>query len=315
MGDVPRHVAGRHRHRRRRRWSAIAADRAVPPPPAARAGGRAGGVRCRGRAHTGGPAPLPGGAAGELRGQYFAEWKPLDFTSVVGGSLLVLIAVVVGPDGAPGHRSPLGPSIAFVGLTVGWALYSTRTVAVAAAMLVPITAHVYSGGPRPASPPGRRETGAVLALAAAFLAAAGRRRRRALRTSRRTSPRGRAPVDDLPAGTVVLNDWGQGGWMMWRWPEPRLRDPTGTATSSPTRSWTGTSALDATGPGWVTDVQRTGRGVRARSNRGRKLAYGLELDGLDGAAPQQGPGADGGAARLGRPVGARSRRPDRAVRG
>ena len=196
---------------------AIAADRAVPRRRLLALAAVPVGCAVAAALTPVGPRLYPAVLLVGGRGQYFGEWKPLDFTSVVGGALLVLIAAVAVRMVRRGSVSSW-TDIAFVGLTVGWALYSTRTVAVAAAMLVPITAHVYSGWPRPASPPGRRETGAVLALAAAFLAVL------AVAVPRTADeppdePSWASAVDDLPAGTVVLNDWGQGGWMIWRWPE------------------------------------------------------------------------------------------------
>ena len=197
----------------------IAADRAVPRRRLLALAAVPWRVPSRPRSPRSGPRLYPAVLLVDGRGQYFAEWKPMDFTGVVGGALLVLIAVVAVRDGPPGHRHLRGPRSLLVGLAVGWALYSTRTVAVAAAMLVPIAAHAYSGRGRGRPRRlGRRETGAVLALAAAFLAVL------AVAVPRTADeppeePSWASAVDDLPAGTAVLNDWGQGGWMMWRWPD------------------------------------------------------------------------------------------------
>ena len=123
-----------------------------------------------------------------------------------------------GPHGPPGHRSPLDRDRS-VGLAVGWALYSTRTVAVAAAMLVPIAAQVLlrvaaaaprrpaAARPGPCSPWPPPSSPCWPSLVP--------------RTADEPpdEPSWASAVDDLPAGTVVLNDWGQGGWMIWRWPE------------------------------------------------------------------------------------------------
>ena len=56
--------------------------------------------------------------------------------------------------------------------------------------------------------------GAVGCLAVLALAGAADRRPAPDRT--RT---GCPTLDDLPAGTAVLNDWGEGGYLMWRYPE------------------------------------------------------------------------------------------------
>ena len=252
---------------------AIAADRAVPRRRLLALAAVPLGCAVAAALTPVGPRLFPAVLLVGGRGQYFGEWKPLDFTSVVGVSLLVLIAAVAVRMVRRGSVSTW-TDIAFVGLTVGWALYSTRTVAVAAAMLVPITAHVYSGWPRPASPPGRRETGAVLALAAAFLALL------AVVVPRTADappdePSWASAVDDLPAGTVVLNDWGQGGWMIWRWPELDFVS-NGYGDIFTDAELDRNLRLDAAGTGWVTDAQRTGAAY-ALVEPGTKLAYGLEL--------------------------------------
>ena len=169
---------------------AIAADRAVPRRRLLALAAVPVGCAVAAALTPVGPRLYPAVLLVGGRGQYFAEWKPLDFTGVVGGALLVLIAAVAVRMVRRGSVSPW-TDIAVVGLTVGWALYSTRTVAVAAAMLVPITATCTPGGrgrprrpaaarPGPCSPWPPPSSPCWPSPC------------RAVRTSRRTSPRGRA---------------------------------------------------------------------------------------------------------------------------
>ena len=78
----------------------------------------------------------------------------------------------------------------------------------------------------------------------------------------------------MPADTVVLSDWGEGAFLMWRFPELDFVSA-GTATSTPTPSSRGTSAWTAPPPaGWPTSRAPV-RGTRS-SRPGSELAYGLQ---------------------------------------
>jgi hypothetical protein len=251
---------------------AIAADRAVPRRRLLALAAVPVGCAVAAALTPVGPRLFPAVLQVGGRGQYFNEWKPMDFTGIVGGALLVLIAAVVVRMARRGSVSTW-TDIAFVGLTVGWALYSTRTVAVAAAMLVPIAAYLYSGWPRPASPPTRRETGAVLALAGACLAVLAVV---APRTADQPpdEPSWVSAVDELPAGTAVLNDWGQGGWMLWRWPDLDFVMH-GYGDVFTDEELDRNFRLDAGGRGWLTDAEGTGARYALVDPR-TKLAYWLE---------------------------------------
>lgn len=150
------------------------------------------------------------------RARYFAEWGEPDYTSVHGAVLLLLglPAVVVGL-----RRTTAWPPTLFLGLALGLALYSNRTMPLAAVTLAPLTAAALQVLlRRPVTPPGRRGqvAGAGTAvLALAVLAA----------VVPQTSDR--PPAEDawvaeelgaLPPGTKVLNEWGDGGYVMWAHP-------------------------------------------------------------------------------------------------
>lgn len=145
--------------------------------------------------------------------EYFSEWRPPDFTSpapFVAASLLVLML-------ATGLRmtAPMPWTVLALTLLAGvFLLHSGRTVPVAVAMLVPLLAHHLSG----VLP--RRERSAaevpvvvgavVVAGALAVLLSAGNHEDLRQRSDAHAS------VDALPAGTPLLNEWGEGGYDMWR---------------------------------------------------------------------------------------------------
>lgn len=151
------------------------------------------------------------------RSDYFAEWQPADFTSP---SNLTAVLMIVGLGVLLlrcGTRDWL--TIALTLIAVGSALYSSRTVPVAVAMIVPLVAtqvQLLIGSRSPASRAEGIATGAFVAVALAGLAVATPQ-------TAANPPAQPAWVDkevgSLPAGTAILNDWGWGGYLMWRYPQ------------------------------------------------------------------------------------------------
>ena len=107
-------------------------------------------------------------------------------------------------------------------LAGGWGPYTDRTVSVAAMMLVPLVADALQSALPDRLPVRRPEALSVLAGAAACLAVLAFL---VPRTADRPPdyPEFVSELDAMPAGTVVVNDWGQGGYLMWRFPGPGLR--------------------------------------------------------------------------------------------
>lgn len=151
------------------------------------------------------------------RGRFFAEWGAPDLTSPQGAAL----ALVAAP--ALLVRLRLGadwPTTLFLGLGLGLALYSNRTLPLAAVTLMPMTAAALQtlvGTPPTAV--GRRATWLGLAAAGIGLASLAV-------VAPRTADEP-PPSDDwvdrrlsaLPAATILLNDWGDGGYLMWAHPQ------------------------------------------------------------------------------------------------
>ena len=151
------------------------------------------------------------------------EWRATPLNNVfayVTLGMLVLTAVLWArrPEARPLWQ------YALLALAVGMALWMWRLVPLACILVAPLFASALQAAlGRPAEPRGRRErrlvvvAGVVAALLAAATAA---------------GPKGAAAqnfpgqldaissrLDDLPPGTVVLNDFGISGWLLWKHPQ------------------------------------------------------------------------------------------------
>lgn len=155
------------------------------------------------------------------RGRYFSEWSAPDFTSLSPAALLVLLALAALAllRTAPARWF----DISLLATAAALAVYSMRTVPVAAALLVPLTATALARALKVEREPVRRAEvvtvagGAVVALVGLALAVP--------HTSADPAPGLRAadaPLRDVPAGSVVLSDAALGGYLMWRFPDLRL---------------------------------------------------------------------------------------------
>jgi hypothetical protein len=209
------------------------------------------------------------------RSQYFAEWQPPRFTDGNSIALLVLFAVVV--IRLARRPSVLGwTELLLLLLAGGFAVYSNRTVFVAAVMIVPFAAAAIQEvlGNRP--PVSRLERASVLAAAGVCLAVLAVL---VPRTADQppgppTYPDWLSALDELPAGTSVLNDWGEGGYLMWRYPELNfVMNGYGDifTDSEIARNY----QMDATNGGWLESVKGTGA-TYALLRPGARLTYGLD---------------------------------------
>ena len=156
------------------------------------------------------------------RSRYFHEWRPTDFHEPYALVLLALLALAVVPrlrGGEPASWFEVG----LIGLAVLLAVYTTRTVPVSACVAAPLAA----GGvqmwlrPRLGTPPTvrLRERLAVLSAYAAALAVLA-----VLVPHTADRPADAhswldAELGKLPEGTVVLDEIGFGGYLMWRFPQ------------------------------------------------------------------------------------------------
>jgi hypothetical protein len=206
------------------------------------------------------------------RGQYFAEWQPPDFTDGNAVCVLLLFGVVLLQMARRATVLSWTELLLFV-LAGGWALYTNRTVMVAAMMLVPLAAAALQQALRERPPVSRREWGSVVAGAVACLAVL------AVVVPRTADqpppyPDWLSTLDELPPGTAVVNDWGEGGYLMWRFPELNFV-MNGYGDIFTDDELARNYQLDATNPGWVDTVQDTGAQY-ALLKPGARLAYGLD---------------------------------------
>jgi hypothetical protein len=151
------------------------------------------------------------------RAEYFYEWSPADFTRFYTVVLLGLLALALVPRVRRGTIPWF--DLALIGLACLWALYSLRTVPVAACMAAPLAAAALQPwlGRRPSA--GRTERIVVLG---AYLAALGTLALVVPHTAdepRETPTWLDARLGDLPAGTKLVNDQAYGGYLMWRYPQ------------------------------------------------------------------------------------------------
>lgn len=201
----------------------------------------------------------------------FSEWGPPVWTSlpciVLAAGLVIVLVTAMQTEG---RMSWLDVALIVTGL--GWALYSTRTVPVAAAMLTPFVARaIQSWLPARAEPRHERRVVALLAAAAV-----------ALLTAIVPSQANHLPVEpawiqsslgSLPNGTTLLNDEGYGGYLLWRFPHLQLvMDGYGDTFTA--AELARTSRLSGTKPGWIADVRAT-HAQWALLNTQSLLAYDL----------------------------------------
>ncbi len=165
-----------------------------------------------------GPGLFPAVLRVGSRAKYFYEWNPPDYTKPWVAMLAVVLALAVVPRLRRAERVPWF-DLLLLGLAALWAVYSMRTVPVAACLAAPLAAAAVQPvlGTRPSVL--RRE---LLLVVGAFVLA--------LVTLAALVPHtADEPLDtpswldgalgDLPAGTRVIDDSGFGGYLMWRFPQ------------------------------------------------------------------------------------------------
>jgi hypothetical protein len=165
-----------------------------------------------------GPGLFPAVLRVGSRAKYFYEWDPPDYSKPWVATLVVVLALAVVPRLRRGERVPWF-DLALLGLAMLWAIYSMRTVPVAACLAAPLAAisvQPLLGARPPTRRPERLVVAGGLVLALAALAV----------LVPRTADE---PLDtpswlddelgELPAGARVIDDSGFGGYLMWRFPQ------------------------------------------------------------------------------------------------
>jgi hypothetical protein len=224
-----------------------------------------------------GPGLFPAVLRVTSRRTYFYEWDPPDFTRPVVATLLLILVLAVLPRLRRGERVPWF-DLAMIGLAVLWGVYSQRTVPVSACLAAPLAAAALQPTLGALRRPDRSERLVVLAgLLVALTALAVAVPHTADRP--RASPSWLdGALGDLPPGTVVLDEDGLGGYLMWRYPQLDLVAH-GYGDTYTDAELERNADIGAVRAGWVEDVRAT-RADYAVLPPGSPLAYNLrEVEG------------------------------------
>ncbi|MER7071489.1 hypothetical protein [Terrabacter sp. NPDC000476] len=189
--------------------------------------------------------------------QYVTEWRPPSLSDIGFVAFLALAGVTVLVWSRARLRVPW-TELALAALAIGLALLYVRTVAVGAAVLAPVVApSLARAAGLPREPLRRREVALTLTLAAVGLVVSG-----ALAPARAAQPQWGPndldrPIAALPAGTVVCNDYGSGGWLIWKHPNvrPAIDGRTEIYSLAHVESY---MAFHRAEPGWTAYLSRTG---------------------------------------------------------
>ena len=153
--------------------------------------------------------------------KFVTEWRSPALTDIAFVAFLVIAAATL-LIWSRERRRTSWTEILLVGLAIGFSLLYVRTIAVGAAIVAPMAAmaiaRVVSLRREPIQ---RREVALTVGLTVLGLAVAG-----LLAPSRGAQPAwGPNDLDRqiaaLPTGTVLCNDYGSGGWLIWKHPNVR----------------------------------------------------------------------------------------------
>ena len=189
--------------------------------------------------------------------EFIAEWMPPSLKQP-GFLFFLLLAAVVVLIWARTRERVRWTEVLLVGLAIGLALLYSRTVAMGAAVLAPVAAMTIQRLlPEEPEPSSRREIGLTLGLTALGLVVAA-----LVVPSRAAVPTwGANDLDTrlaaLPRDTVVCNDYGVGGWLIWR--HPNLRPTVDGRTEIYGAGYVRTHIeFERAEPGWQGYVTRNG---------------------------------------------------------
>jgi hypothetical protein len=220
-----------------------------------------------------GPA-LYGGVLGVgNRAKFFSEWQSPDFTAVPACMVLALMIVLALVLFLRAPRRSW-TDILLLLTAFASAVYSYRTVPVAAVMLMPLIARAGQGLLRRDSTPLRRpEVGAVLVVSAVALAVLAVEVPQTSDEPFPTPTWEQSALSALPDGTKVLSGWSDGSYLMWRYPQLDLlmHGYGDTFTISELQRNSDISEVNA---GWDTELRQTACTIAVLDPTSR-LAYAL----------------------------------------
>jgi len=187
------------------------------------------------------------------RTRFIPEWAPPDFTEPGPLVLALMFACYLLVRLRSGDLIPW-TELAFLLLAAGWAVYSGRTTALAAVVLAPFLAAAFQSViPRTEPIPRETLTTAAIGLAALGVLTVG------VALAPLTPSYDAAvddALDDLAPNTLVLNEWADGGYLMWRHPDLQIGMHGYVDMYSTDEIETLSNLLDA-GYGWETQLTET----------------------------------------------------------
>lgn len=202
-----------------------------------------------------GPALYPAVLLVNSRASYFTEWAPPHFTAPNCLALLLLLGVTLVALLRQERTSWF--DIAVLTLAGGLAVYSSRTVPVSAALVLPLAAQVLQRLVRDRRPPSRGERVTVLGGYAACLVVLAL----VVPATASEPPPQPSWVDPalraLPEGTPLIDDSGFGGYLMWRYPDLEIVAH-GYGDTFTTAELDRNVAISGLKPGWDDLVRTTG---------------------------------------------------------
>ena len=188
--------------------------------------------------------------------KYITEWASPSIHELAPAATAVMIGVVAIVWATQGRRIAW-TNIGLLLLATCWALLSARTVTLAAAMTAPLMAAALQALlPVPAPRMGRREVAALGGSGVACLVAVTLLLPGSLGMPANVPNGLSAPLDRLPAHTVIFNDSAVGGWLLWRHPalEPVID---GRAEAFPQAQFEGYLKTMTVRAGWERFLQTT----------------------------------------------------------
>lgn len=219
-----------------------------------------------------GPRLYPAVLLVDSRGRYFSEWDPENFKTVTGACVVILLAVVIWLNRRRAAVPPL-ETIFLLGAVVA-AVYSQRTVPLAASMLVPLACLAGGAGTPPPLPPWRLDRRFMVAVAGLSLLVLAvvvpATARKPMRLPRWLD----TSMAALPPGTKVLDDTRLGAYLMWAHPQIDIVSH-GYGDVFTDSEIAHISTIETAGPGWVADTKATGA-VIAVQQTGSPLGYDLQ---------------------------------------
>ncbi|HEX2893541.1 MAG TPA: hypothetical protein VHO29_06010 [Marmoricola sp.] len=185
------------------------------------------------------------------RSDLFTEWKPADYTQPPNAALAVMLVASVGLS-LRSRRSTV-IEIGFLLLTMGWALYTQRTVPIAAVTLAPLLAGQLALLTSPRMPMRRGEKATLTVIISLGLVVLGFTAHRAGEVHEPSWVR--PQLQALPNGTPLIADMAPAGYLIWRYQNvaPLI---TGYADMYTDRELANNRKLMALDPGWDEQVRR-----------------------------------------------------------